>query len=62
MLLNRSNITVAVLLCCAPLGLPSDQIRDQMYGGSVAISGDTVLVGSEYVAPNHGAGIGAVYV
>jgi hypothetical protein len=41
---------------------PSDQIRDQMYGGSVAISGDTVLVGSEYIAPNHGAGIGAVYV
>jgi hypothetical protein len=40
----------------------SDQIRDQMYGGSVAISGDTVLVGSEYIAPNHGAGIGAVYV
>lgn len=40
----------------------SDQIRDQMYGGSVAISGDTVLVGSEYVARNHGAGIGAVYV
>jgi len=40
----------------------SDQIRDQMYGGSVAISGDTVLVGSEYIAPKHGAGIGAVYV
>jgi len=40
----------------------SDQIRDQMYGGSVAISGDTVLVGSEYLAPNHGASIGAVYV
>lgn len=40
----------------------SDQVPDQMYGGSVAISGDTVLVGSEYVAPNHGAGIGAVYV
>ena len=41
---------------------PSDQIRDQMYGGSVAISGDTVLVGSEYIAPIHGAGIGVVYV
>jgi len=40
----------------------SDQIRDQMYGGSVAISVDTVLVGSEYLAPNHGASIGAVYV
>jgi hypothetical protein len=40
----------------------SDQIRDQMYGGSVAISGDTVLVGSEYIAPIHGASIGAVYV
>jgi FG-GAP repeat protein len=40
----------------------SDQIRDQMYGGSVAISGDTVLVGSEYLQPNHGTGIGAVYV
>jgi len=40
----------------------SDQIRDQMYGGSVAISGDTVLVGSEYIAPNHGASIGVVYV
>ena len=40
----------------------SDQVRDQTYGGSVAISGDTVLVGSEYVAPNHGSGIGAVYV
>jgi FG-GAP repeat len=40
----------------------SDQIRDQMYGGSVAISGDTVLVGSEYLDPQHGAAIGAVYV
>ena len=40
----------------------SDLIQDQMYGGSVAISGDTVLVGSEYMSPIHGAGIGAVYV
>ena len=40
----------------------SDMIRDQTYGGSVAISGDTVFVGSEYIAPNHGASIGAVYV
>ena len=40
----------------------SDQIRDQMYGMSAAISGDTVMVGSEYVDPSHGAGVGAVYV
>ena len=40
----------------------SDHTFDQMYGGSVAISGDTVMVGSEYLAPHHGAGIGAVYV
>jgi len=40
----------------------TDQILDQMYGASVAISGDTVMVGSEYLAPIHNAGIGAVYV
>jgi FG-GAP repeat len=40
----------------------SDSIPERMYGGSVAISGDTFMVGSEYLAPNHGAGIGAVYV
>ena len=37
-------------------------IRDRMYGGSVAISGDSVMVGSEYIAEPHGAGIGSVYL
>lgn len=40
----------------------SDQIADRLYGGSVAISGDTVMVGSEYITPQHNVGIGAVYV
>jgi len=40
----------------------NDLIQDQMYGGSVAISGNTVLVGSEYLDPTHNVGIGAVYV